>query len=714
MSDQNNLSGRVGLETTDFKTGLATMNRELRVLESSFRASAAGLGDWAKDASGLELRIKSLSGQIDVQKQKVGALEAEYKKVAEEKGENSRAAQELEIKLNKETETLGKMESELGKTEKALSEMGDETGDTAKSTDKLEDEENQATSATKRFADAMHGLKGKLGDAAGGLKNMIGGIAKVTAGIAVGLAGAVAGAAAGIGALVLKTAATSDELVEMSDKVGIGVEQLQELKYIGEQTGTGVEAVTGSLARMIRGMGDAARGTGTAKDAFKDLGVEILDSNGNLRDSQVVFSEALEALGQVGNETERDALAMQIFGRSAQELNPLIAAGADGMAQMAQQARDMGAVMGEDTVVGMAALNDSIAGLKLGFQGIIGTLAAEFLPIVNEVVKFIQDVVVPWLKEHLPLAIEVLKRYWSEVLLPAIQAVWNWMSTVLIPFLQNVVFPWLQENIPKALKTLSDFWKNVLQPAIQAVWNWMKTVLIPFLQNTVYPWLQENIPKAIQTLSDFWTNVLKPALETVWDFLVANVVPILEEVWEWLSTNLPPAIKMVSDFFTQFFLPVLSKVWDFIKTNVIPIISDLVGWFADKLMPAISNLVSGPLSVLKAAFLGVRDAISWVIDKVLSLISKLAGIELPEFLQRDSPSPFEQTFLGANEALAELTQRRLPALGRGLNSLPGAAGNGGGGGSVQNTWSYVIQAASPLQTTSELVREVRLLEMMHS
>ena len=117
------LSGKLGLDTTDFKTALTSANRELRVLESGFKASAAALGDWTKDATGLETRVKSLTDQIDIQKLKVAALAAEHQRLVQEQGENSRAAQEAEIKLNKETETLNKMEGELNNTEAALQEM---------------------------------------------------------------------------------------------------------------------------------------------------------------------------------------------------------------------------------------------------------------------------------------------------------------------------------------------------------------------------------------------------------------------------------------------------------------------------------------------------------------------------------------------------------------------------------------------------------------
>ncbi len=67
MSDQSDLSGKIGLDTTDFKAGIATLNRDIRVVESGFRASAASLGDWSKSATGLESRIKALNAEIELQ-----------------------------------------------------------------------------------------------------------------------------------------------------------------------------------------------------------------------------------------------------------------------------------------------------------------------------------------------------------------------------------------------------------------------------------------------------------------------------------------------------------------------------------------------------------------------------------------------------------------------------------------------------------------------
>lgn len=380
MAEDNRLSAKSGIDTTDFKTGIAAMNRELRVLESGFKASAAALGDWSSDATGLETRIKSLTSQLDIQQKKVDATRAEWERVKNEKGENSKAAQDLEIKLNKETETLNKMSNELTNTESALQDLQSGADDAGQSMDDLE------------------GNTSSLGDVLSGLGSVVTGA--VTALVAVATAAiAATGAIAG---LVLTASSAANDLVDLSAKTGISTERLQELAYIGDQVGTSQDTITGSLARLIRSMDGAteqaddyatkvAEAKAAGKDwedielgdtaqAFQTLGVSVTDTSGNLRDNEAVFADVIDALGKIENESQRDALAMSLFGKSAQELNPLIKAGSAEMAKLAEEAREMGAVVGEEDIDALANFQDMLDGMKAGLTGTLTTLAAAFLP----------------------------------------------------------------------------------------------------------------------------------------------------------------------------------------------------------------------------------------------------------------------------------------------------------------------------------------------
>lgn len=128
MSDLPPIRQKVQLDITDYKTGAAQINREMRVIDSGFRASAAAMGEWSKTSQGLELRIKTLSATIELQKTKVAATTREYERLAAEKGANSRAAQDMQIKLNKEVETLNKLQNELGQTSTAMQKVEKSSG----------------------------------------------------------------------------------------------------------------------------------------------------------------------------------------------------------------------------------------------------------------------------------------------------------------------------------------------------------------------------------------------------------------------------------------------------------------------------------------------------------------------------------------------------------------------------------------------------------
>jgi len=251
--------------------------------------------------------------------------------------------------------------------------------------------------------------------------------------------------------------------------------------------------------------------------------------------------------------------------------------------------------------------------------------------------------IIGWLAENIPIAIERLKVFWVDILQPAIEQVWNWMSSVLIPFLADTVYPWLKENIPKAIQILSDFWTNTLKPAIEQVWNWMSSVLIPFLADTVYPWLKENIPKAIQILSDFWTNTLKPAIEAIWDFINTYLIPIFMEVKDIVEIGLTVAIGLLKEAWENILLPALILIRDFLRDEIGP---KLV-WLKDHVIIPLTSAIGE----------GLQKALDWILEKLGKLkeiAEKVANALREAGLLGDSPSAFELSLRGINEELKNL------------------------------------------------------------
>lgn len=174
-------------------------------------------------------------------------------------------------------------------------------------------------------------LSGKLGitlpkgatDALHGIQGLSAGSVAAFGAIATGVTVAIK-AIKELNEMTLEAAHKADELMTKSMQTGVSTDMLQQWQYAAEFIDVSVETMTGSMTKLTRNMAEASSGSGQAAEAFAALGVSIVDADGSLRSANEVMFDALASLAEVGNATERDALAMELFGKSAQELNPLI------------------------------------------------------------------------------------------------------------------------------------------------------------------------------------------------------------------------------------------------------------------------------------------------------------------------------------------------------------------------------------------------------
>ena len=248
------------------------------------------------------------------------------------------------------------------------------------------DTEKSMQSYEKAIEDTNYQLKhhGKTSDEAREKTKKFGDVAKAAGAVAVAGFTAVATAVAAAGTALAKAsvnaAAYADNILTASTVTGISTQKLQEYTYAAELVDVSVETLTKSHAKQIKSMKAAQDGTKLMVDAYAQLGVQVTNLDGSLRDGETVYWEVIDALGKMENETERDALAMQILGKSAQELNPLIEAGSEKMNELAQEAQNVGAVLSEDALNSLGAFDDSIQRLK-GSAGAAGNaLGTVLLP----------------------------------------------------------------------------------------------------------------------------------------------------------------------------------------------------------------------------------------------------------------------------------------------------------------------------------------------
>lgn len=211
-----------------------------------------------------------------------------------------------------------------------------------------------------------------------------------------GFSVASAGVAASVGGLAYKAGAAADDLNTLSKQTGISTHDLQMYAASADLVDVSVEAMAKSQKRLKKSMLTASEGGSTA-EYFQQLGVSVTDANGELRDSNAVFNDTIQALGKMENETQRDAIAMAIFGKSASDLNPLIEDGGATYAKVAKIMEENGLEpVSQEALDRANEFNDQIDTIKLVFtqaMQIIGTKIAGYLvPMITKVQEVLTGV----------------------------------------------------------------------------------------------------------------------------------------------------------------------------------------------------------------------------------------------------------------------------------------------------------------------------------
>ncbi|RQW89935.1 MAG: hypothetical protein EHM79_02185 [Geobacter sp.] len=233
---------------------------------------------------------------------------------------------------------------------------------------------NQTQQAFRELKGQFSGLTKDLESA----KGKFAGLTGVMAGLGVTLS---AGAFA---AWIKSTIDAADEMGKMSQKVGVSVEALSELKYAGDLADVSLDQLGVGLKQLSKNMRDASLGGKEQARAFKEIGVEIKNTDGTLRKTDDVFRDVAEKFSTMEDGAEKTALSMKVFGRSGADLIPLLNSGASGLNDMATEARALGVVFTGEAAKAAEQFNDNLTTLKASFTGIaVGIVNNGIMPLVD-------------------------------------------------------------------------------------------------------------------------------------------------------------------------------------------------------------------------------------------------------------------------------------------------------------------------------------------
>lgn len=180
---------------------------------------------------------------------------------------------------------------------------------------------------------------------------------------------AAGGALTSIGALAYKTVTAADDLNTLSKQTGISTDELQRMQYAADLVDVSVDDITAALRKMKPKLDKN-------NETFATLGVSVTNADGSLRDATDVFYDSLKALSGISNETERDKIAMELFGKSADSLAGIIDDGGAALKEYGDEAERLGLVMSEDTLSALNEANDTIDRSKAIVGGSLAQLGA--------------------------------------------------------------------------------------------------------------------------------------------------------------------------------------------------------------------------------------------------------------------------------------------------------------------------------------------------
>ncbi|MFA6308630.1 MAG: hypothetical protein WC677_02645 [Clostridia bacterium] len=595
MSEDMGLNVKVGLDGSGFSVGIGKVNDQLNYAKAQFKEASSRLGDFGSGTDKLKLKAQYLSKQIDIQKNSVDSLDAKYRQAKSSTNANELATQRLATQLLNAKEKLNMMGNELNRTNSDL-----------KNFDKTQ---RNAERSGSSFAS-------KLG---GGMKTAAKGLA-----IGIGaVAGATSIAAAGMGRMIQKSVESADKIQTTAEVYGMTAERVQELTYVGTKLDVNIESITKGQRFLAKNMYAAEQGTKGQAAAFKKLGVSVVDSKGKLRNANDTMADTFTALKNMPNATERNAVAMKIFGKSAMDLNPLIQAGGKEIAGLTDEAHKMGAVISNEAIKGLDDFADSFDGLKLGIKGIAGTLSAAFLPAMNGLMGFVQGLI-PVLQKAIKTGnFTELGKTIGEGIEKGISKLSVGMTKIM-PVIINVlssIIGAVVKAIPVILPALTDGVILLLNALINIL-SVNAPVLIKAAMQMVVT-LADGILKAIPKLIPMAITLilsLVDALMTNLPKLIRASIKIIVSLAQGLIKSLPKLIKEIPKIIIAIVTALVENI-DPLIDGAIAIIMAIVDFLLDP--DNIKMLISASFKIIGALINGLIKAIPKLVVGVGKLMAKI-------------------------------------------------------------------------------------------
>jgi phage-related protein len=380
---------------------------------------------------------------------------------------------------------------------------------------------------------------------------------------------------------------------------------------------------------------------------------------------------------------------MQLFGKSAQELNPLIAQGSAGIAELTEEAKRMGAVMSEDSLNALGAFDASIQRLKAGGEAaknMLGTvllpqlqiLAGDGVSLLGDFTRGLSEAYGDWTKisEVIGNTVGNLVNMLMENLPNLIQVGLDIVTSIGGAIVDNlpIIIDAAVQIVMTLLQALIDALPQITEGALQLVMALVQGIIdnlpalveaavqmIAALASGIGEALPEPIPAVVEaiiliceTLIDNMDQILDAAFAIIEGLAqgLLNALPkliealpeIIASIINYITSNLPKIIEMGITLIVQLAVGLIKAIPELVKA-----LPQIVAAILEGLGKAASSVVEIGRNIVRGIWEGIKSLGSWLWDKVSGFFSGIVdGVK--NFLGIRSPSTVFEG-IGGNMAL---------------------------------------------------------------
>lgn len=599
---------------SQYKKDLQQIVAESKALASEMNLVKSSFDKSTSSEKRYEAVSAQLTKQIETQKRYVEQLTKAYEAEVAKSGERSTAALKVKDALNKAQSTLNNMEKENAE---------------------LAEAEKQETAAAKENTGAHEKLNGvlKVGLAA------IGTIAASTA-----------AAAKALWDCTNAAGQWADNLLTLSQQSGASVDTLQKWDYAARFIDTDSETMVKALGKVAKMQAGSIKSGDEYITMLDGQTIALRGSNGELKSNEELLMNMVDAIGSIADDTVREAAAQELFGKSFQEMMPLINAGSEGLKKYGDEAEALGLVLSGDAVNSLGEFDDQMQRIKATMEVAGRQLALSFLPATKEVAD--------QLTELAQTVTTALSDGFQET---DVDTILGALFDKLSQGLGNVA-----EIMPGVAKFVTGLAVKLIDFVTQNGPLLMTTALQIIL--AIVNGLAENLPTMIPAIVEMIMTIVNTLtapenIGMLMDAAIAlitglgqgliNAVPVLIQQLPTLIMNLVQGLITQAVKMNQAGQELVNKLGSSISTAMGGLISQVKQWVQEKIIQPVKDKVgsikTAGKDLVEGLWNGINDKFDWIKNKIKTWVGNVLKY-FKDLLGIHSPST---VFEGYGENMAE-------------------------------------------------------------